>query len=373
VKIGSATYRDGTVSALVDAGDVEHRWSYTAPELSLERAGDALLVASLLPAMRSGEPLVSVDPVSCRLLASVDTIEDVFRSWRQRYPVYGQYERVPVEAPVRSTVPMPAGRGVACFFTAGVDSFYTVLRHRAEIDALVYVRGFDVALDDALLDELVLGGVQAAADELGLPLVVVSTDVRAFSDRFARWDHYHGAALASVAHLLAARFSTVYVPATQTYAHLGPLGSHPLLDPRWSSEDVELVHDGCEASRLDKLELVAAESAARHWLRVCWENREGRYNCGHCEKCLRTMVGMDALGVLDAFDRLPHVISTIDIARVRIPEIPHTWEASLELLEATGRDPVVARAVRRRLHGPTTRAFHRAKYYAYRLRALARR
>ena len=40
-----------------------------------------------------------------------------------------------------------------------------------------------------------------------------------------------------------------------TYAHLGPLGSHPLLDPLWSSEDVELVHDGCEATRLDKLAL----------------------------------------------------------------------------------------------------------------------
>jgi hypothetical protein len=194
-----------------------------------------------------------------------------------------------------------------------------------------------------------------------------------FSDQFADWEHYHGAALASVAHLLAARFCTVYVPASQTYAYLGPLGSHPLLDPRWSSESVELVHDGCEASRIEKIEHVAAEPAARHWLRVCWENRGGEYNCGRCEKCLRTMVAMDALGGLNAFDRVPHEISTSAIAGVRIPAMPYTWEASLEMLEATGRDPIVARALRRRLYGPTTRAFHRAKYYAYRVRALARR
>lgn len=267
---------------------------------------------------------------------------------------------------------MPAGRGTACFFTAGVDSFYTVLRHREEIDALVYVRGFDVAPDDTRLDATVLAGVRSAADELGLPLVVVRTDLRAFSDRLTRWDHYHGAALASVAHLLAGSFSTVYVPATQTYAYLGPLGSHPLLDPLWSSEDLELVHDGCESSRLEKLELVRDEPAARHWLRVCWENRGGQYNCGHCEKCLRTMVTLDALGALEMFDRIPHVISTTDIARVRIPDIPYTWQASLERLEASGRDPVVARAVRRRLYGPTTRAVHRAMYYAYRVRALMR-
>ena len=62
---------------------------------------------------------------------------------------------------------------------------------------------------------------------------------------------------------------------------------------------------GCEASRLDKLDVVAREPAARHSLRVCWENRGGAYNCGRCEKCLRTMVAMDALGVLDAVRPLP--------------------------------------------------------------------
>src|SRR5262249_41756622 len=152
--------------------------------------------------------------------------------------------------------------------------------------------------DDDALGAMVLDGVRHAAAELGLPLVEVRTDVRAFSDRFSRWDHYHGAALATVAHLLAPYFSRVFVPATQTYAFLAPLGSHPLLDPLWSSEDVELVHDGLEAPRLDKLAVVASEPAARHWLRVCWENRNGAYNCGRCEKCLRTMVALDALGEL---------------------------------------------------------------------------
>jgi hypothetical protein len=301
VKIGSATCREGIVSASVESEGTTHHWSYAAPELTADRAADALLVASLLPAMRAGEPLVSAEPVSPRLLASVDTIEDVFRSWRQRIPGYDVYERVPVQAAARPMQPLSGGRGIASFFTAGVDSFYTALRHRSEIDALVYVRGLDVALDDPALDALVCAGVQSAADELGLPLVVVRTDIRRFSDRYSHWEHYHGAALASVAHLLAARFSTVYVPASQSYAYLSPLGSHPLLDPLWSSEDVELVHDGCEASRLEKVEVIAAEPAARRWLRVCWENRRGQYNCGRCEKCLRTMVSMRALGVLHEF------------------------------------------------------------------------
>jgi len=47
---------------------------------------------------------------------------------------------------------------------------------------------------------------------------------------------------------------------------------------------------------MHKLRVLARypESLAR--LRVCWENPSA-YNCGHCEKCVRTMLGLRALGV----------------------------------------------------------------------------
>jgi hypothetical protein len=32
-------------------------------------------------------------------------------------------------------------------------------------------------------------------------------------------------------------------------------------------------------------------------LRVCWESREDNLNCGHCEKCLRTMTNFLACGL----------------------------------------------------------------------------
>jgi hypothetical protein len=373
LKLETATCRDGTVEAAIEVDGKAYCLRYSAAGLSSDAAADALLAAALLPAMRTGQPLISEAPVSPQLLAALPRIQDVFRSWRQRYPVWGQYQRVAIDAPVRAMPLFHPGRGVAAFFTGGVDSFYTALRHRNEIDALVYVCGFDVAISDVELESRVLDGVRAAADELGIELVVVRTDLRAFSNEFSKWDHYHGAALASVAHLLAASFEKIYLPATQTYAYLAPLGSHPLVDPLWSTEDLEIVHDGCEASRLEKLELIADELAAQHWLRVCWENRGGRYNCGTCEKCLRTMVALDALGMLESFESLPHHIGLLDITRVRFPELRYTWEASLELLERTHRDPAVARAVRRRLYGRSTRAFHRGVYYAHRIRALARK
>ena len=44
-----------------------------------------------------------------------------------------------------------------------------------------------------------------------------------------------------------------------------------------------------------------ATTCARAHLRVCWENRSLLGNCSHCDKCLCTMVLLDACGALDSF------------------------------------------------------------------------
>lgn len=346
---------------------------FAGPDVSGIDASEAMLAAALFPAMSSATRLSSADPISPRLLAALPAIQDIVRSWEQRYPAYERYQRVDVVAEERDVKARSPDRGVASFFTAGVDSFFTAITHRADVDALVYVCGFDVRPGNDPLQQRVLEGVRAAADGLGKPLVVVECDLRVVGDRFAGWDAYHGAALAAVAHALSVRFHTVRVPATLTYAHLVPLGSHPLLDPLWSTEAMEILHDGAHASRLDKLQVIAEEPAARRWLRVCWQNRGGSYNCGRCEKCLRTMVALRALDRLADFDTLPHAIDGDAIARVTLPEVAYTWEASLDRLEASGGDPALARALRRRIYGRAARIAHRGRYYARRVRSMVTR
>jgi len=363
----------GEIVGTVDVDGDVNRVRFAGPFVSDAGASEAMVAAGLLPAMSSSSRLTVVEPVSPRLLAALPVVQDIIRSWEQRYPAYERYQRVEIVARTRGSTAPAADRGVASFFTAGVDSFFTAVTHRDEIDALVYVCGFDVRPGNDALQQRVLDGVAAAADELGKPLVVVECDLRRFGDRYASWGAYHGAALASVAHALAGRFHTIHIPATLTYAHLVPLGSHPLLDPLWSTETIEILHDGAQASRIDKLERIADEPAARRRLRVCWENRGGSYNCGRCEKCLRTMVALRAIDRLDDFETLPHVIDDAAIRAVTIPEVAYTWEASLARLEASGQDPALARALRRRLYGTTARVVHGGRYYAGRVRKRVRR
>ncbi len=268
--------------------------------------GDLALITALLPAMRAGSPLRIDQPVSAGLLATSRRIQDVFCTWdRFLRPTDRWYSPVPVDAPARTN---PTGRAdaTACLFTGGVDSFHTAVTERDRIDALVYVHGFDVALDDVGLRAVVGANLRAAAHGLGLPLVEVGTDLQAFGDRHAvGWNDYHGAALAAVGTALARRFGRLLVPATHTYAHLEGLGSHPLLDPWWSGERLAVEHVGADATRVDKLRVLTASEPARRHLRVCWENRDGRYNCGMCEKCVRTGVAVRLAGAEGLFPTVP--------------------------------------------------------------------
>ena len=239
---------------------------------------------------------------------------------------------------------------MAAFFTAGVDSFYTVLRHLDEIDALVYVHGLDVALEKRGLRGGWSGGIRRAADALGKPLLEVETDVRRLSDAIIGWTAYNGAVLASVAHLFAPRFGKVYVPARSPSGACGPSARTRELDHLWNTEEVELVHDGMEAERIDKVRLAGRlGGGGRHSLRVCWTNDGGAYNCGHCEKCLRTMLAVAAVGDLGDFTTFPplaarHAARTF-LATSSAARRP-AWEIATRALTDAGTAPAAARTAR---------------------------
>jgi len=167
----------------------------------------------------------------------------------------------------------------------------------------------DIAIDDPKVDDLFGMSVLNAkrvADEFQKKLLVASTNLRHFTNRFVTWGKTcHGAALASIALALGEGFTEVNIASTYDWGHLFPWGSHPELDPLWSNGKVLLSHDGCEATRLDKALLVSEHRIALETLRVCYENPDSLYNCGRCRKCLRTMVELQCWGALERCRTFP--------------------------------------------------------------------
>ncbi len=141
--------------------------------------------------------------------------------------------------------------------------------------------------------------MEAVAADAGVDLLPVYTNLRHLCDERSLWlEKFFGAVLAAVAHAWAPRVDLVYVAASYDLPNLAPCGSHPLLDPEYSSHDLRLRHRDAALSRLDKLRVIAGWDVALDNLRVCLQNVPDRLNCGWCEKCVRTMTGLVAIGAL---------------------------------------------------------------------------
>jgi diphthamide synthase (EF-2-diphthine--ammonia ligase) len=316
---------------------------YTVSEGPIAHGSDAFFAATLIPAMKIGQPLRIAGGISPRLLNATRTIQDIFNKW------YPDCQKVAVEAEPKRPEAGSHQEDVGCFFSGGVDSFYTLLKHQEEITKIILVHGFDIRLANQSLRAEVSKKIRQVAIELRKELIEVETNVREFSDPYANWaHHFFGSGLASVALLLSAQFKKIYIPSSESFAHLDPCGSHPLLDPLWSTEHFEIVHDGCEASRNEKIAAIAQNDVALKSLRVCHINPQNLYNCGLCEKCLRTMIGLHAVGALErcrTFNRKlePEAVSNIEID---MDLVLYHVEENLRAIESLGSESALAQALR---------------------------
>jgi hypothetical protein len=302
------------VSAEIRAGELSQPLSFRVEGGSFGRELDFLVPLTLLPAMKKGVPISLPGELSPKLLTASEDIQAIFGLWNP------SYEPVAVDARRRAPDGTRAS-GVGCFFSAGVDSFYTAVKHQDEITHLIYLRtGFDRT--EPAADE----NLRAAAEELGKPLIELETNVRPIANAFAvEFADYSSAPLAAAALLFQNTFGKVFIASSFSYLALTRWGSHPLIDPLWSTESLEFVHDGCEATRPMKLAMLADNDVAMRRLRVCHRtgvDRDGAatVNCGECPKCIRTMINLRAAGAAGRCATLPETLDLRDVERLEIQD-----------------------------------------------------
>lgn len=276
-------------------------------------AADAFFIIGLILAIGSDGVLEMDQQVSPRLIYNSQAAQDILRTW---YPKQLVPARLEVAAREQDKAPL-TDRTVSCF-TGGVDSFDTLIRNESSVDALMYIHGFDIPLARTDVREVTSEHLQDIASITGKELIEGSTNIRRFLNRAGKWPTVtHGAALSSIGHLLSGQFGRQLIPASHTYSDTFAWGSHPLLDHLWSSNRLSTVHDGAGSTRVDKTKRVAEYPAAREHLRVCWQNT-GKYNCGVCDKCVRTMVALSLTGALPKFKTFDSEITTDAIRNLKI-------------------------------------------------------
>jgi len=182
-------------------------------------------------------------------------------------------------------------KGSGCFFTGGVDSFYT-FSCNPEVKLLVYVEGFDIPLKEKDFMGVVVKRLREAAKEMGKELAVLQTNYRDEA-KVVPWEQQFGSALVMIAMSLQNHLNKMYIAGGE-----GLWGQQKEIDELWSTETMEIIHHG-DVSRIEKIKAISTIPTAMKHLRVCWESTT-EYNCGKCEKCLRTLTQFYIAGKLEA-------------------------------------------------------------------------
>lgn len=309
-----------------------------------------VIVASLLAVWKGERRVITSTGVCPELMENLRDTMSWLCHWHYADGTAPTLEVPSLVAPEASEDPH---RLAGLFFSAGVDSTWTLQHNRmlyAAHDARrqtvgLVVRGFEI-FDDAPF-RVACGHVRRAASRLGLEqIVTVNTNIySAFKQQDSSLDFlvstYEGAFFAALAHAYGPPLSRVDIAMTLHLPYMYPSGSHPVLS--YSSGRLAVRFDGLRRSRLEKIRDLAASPSALSGLRVCNKvarATDSQVNCGRCNKCVSTMLGLRAVGVAGPYAAFGATVLTEEAVRSHftprfIVQKAHAREV-MNLLEASG-------------------------------------
>jgi len=283
------------VDVVYGDGSREEIWFDLPEELPASRTGNPWLALMLPLAAASGEDLRLDLPVDSWLKLNAEALVKLWTAW---HPETCRNIRILAE----TTPPAAPQPDVLSTFTAGIDSFFTVLRH-PECRHYINVLGLDMPLFKRDAYERLTARLERIAGQLGARLIRMATNVR--ETRWGRlpWESYAaGGVLSASMLLLETRFGAGLIPSAIDIRVPYPSATHPLTTPLYSASTMRIFYDGSSHSRAEKIEALAGERIVLDNLHVCFVGQDTHgqddANCSRCGKCLRTMLALDALGKL---------------------------------------------------------------------------
>ncbi len=213
------------------------------------------------------------------------------------------------------------GTGISC----GVDSLCTIMDHFVKetdpeyrINSLfLFDAGFYGLYDDPKARARYEAHYQRnkkAADEMGLPVIEITTNAHSFFineigfTKVAFFTNY------SCVFSLQKAMNKYYPSSAYSYMEEKIYGVHmynpdmaefceAYLVPLIQTEHTNLIVDGCQYRRSQKVENLADWDIAQRYLNVCVEGPGGS-NCCMCSKCMRTILPLEAMGKLEKFSKV---------------------------------------------------------------------
>lgn len=286
---------------------------------------DPALISLLVPAIDNEQQIWVSGPVSRQLVASVNrggkqVLQRILGSKHQPQVLVSDifHDDGLRHAKLSGLV---GSKTIRLFpFSGGVDSWAAISTYRQsnqsdpdELDALLFM---DVGSHGGPSTreknfELRFERVRQTSEALGLPLVLVKSNIQEFH-RGRNHQETHTVRAAAVAHLLGAALgsniemlygSTYSLDQIKVAQSKDMAVADPILLPSFSTPSIRLISANSWMTRVEKTQLLAEEPRSREHLDVCVRtSRSEKFpNCGECFKCVRTLATLDVLGMLPLF------------------------------------------------------------------------
>ena len=315
----------------------------------------AFLVGCIIPALYFGEKRIKMEWDICPvLLEGLETVMALMKMWSNQTFIPLDIQVGTSASPAIIPGNANSKNRAAMVFSGGIDSLAALRlnrqrypeNHPGYIKDCFFIHGFDIGGVQArgmkyhIFNRAVVA-MQKITDQAGATLIPVYTNIRHLCDNRELWlNHFFGAVLAAVAHSFSPHINLLYIASSYDLYNLEPCGSHPLLDPEYSSFDLKIRHRDLSWSRIKKIELISKWDTALTNMRVCLANVTDQLNCGTCEKCVRTMTGLvaiDALKKCDAFMENDVTPDMFDAFKITIRHRAPFYKELLPLLKQQGR------------------------------------
>jgi hypothetical protein len=332
--------------------------SAASPNAAITPFANAFATGALPLAFMADEEVLEIDaPVCSRLTLG---LEQFAQAMRRCFP---RRKSIRIIADRITTAPAPeAGRAI--FLSGGVDSLALLCHERlpgAAQSREPVSRGlhiFGLNTHDFAGGEPVpqrfdsyrryLARLKTLGSGSGVQVVGMATNIRALFPDFEAWASFGWVpGTVAAAHACSGTIAEVTLASSNTAAPSHPadvqLHHLPLLSSGALSLDIGLPG----MSRLDKTRLVAASPHALALLRSCLriDLPTGAVdNCGTCEKCVRTMLALHALGKLEEAGTYPShklVPEIVGATSAWKPEIREYYAELLQPLAEAGRTDLV--------------------------------
>ncbi|MBR1765158.1 MAG: hypothetical protein IJ746_07155 [Ruminococcus sp.] len=208
------------------------------------------------------------------------------------------------------------GTGISC----GVDCLQTIFSHYANeddiehrINALFELNcGWHGYINDPNTLKIFKERCEEnskVADDLSLPFIAVDSNLHAFLPKLKDQASYF--CIYSCVFALEKGIGKYYISSSYSYYETVKYGYRSrendfsefgdvMLLPLAHSKCLEIIGDGSQYKRSEKIELISDWIISKKYLNVCYKNNSTE-NCSVCHKCVRTLLPLEAMGKLKEY------------------------------------------------------------------------